>query len=109
MRQQGGRRSAESGGSNVFSPQLARKSYLREESSMTKNSERAIDAKLTRRAFVGAAAATAAVGLAGCAPAATDEAPGQDEGEGLALPARTSSPTASSSTVAARRSASTTC
>ena len=42
---------------------------------MTKNSERAIDAKLTRRAFVGAAAATAAVGLAGCAPAATDEAP----------------------------------
>lgn len=59
MRQQGGRRSAESGGSNVFSPQLARKSYLREESSMTKNSERAIDAKLTRRAFVGAAAATA--------------------------------------------------
>ena len=68
MRQQGGRRSAESGGSNVFSPQLARKSYLREESSMTKNSERAIDAKLTRRAFVGAAAATAAVGLAGCAP-----------------------------------------
>lgn len=26
---------------------------------MTKNSERAIDAKLTRRAFVGAAAATA--------------------------------------------------
>ena len=67
MRQQGGRRSAESGGSNVFSPQLARKSYLREESSMTKNSERAIDAKLTRRAFVGAAAATAAVGLAGCA------------------------------------------
>lgn len=36
---------------------------------MTKNSERAIDAKLTRRAFVGAAAATAAVGLAGCAPA----------------------------------------
>ena len=35
---------------------------------MTKNSERAIDAKLTRRAFVGAAAATAAVGLAGCAP-----------------------------------------
>ena len=35
MRQQGGRRSAESGGSNVFSPQLARKSYLREESSMT--------------------------------------------------------------------------
>lgn len=80
MRQQGGRRSAESGGSNVFSPQLARKSYLREESSMTKNSERAIDAKLTRRAFVGAAAATAAVGLAGCAPAATDEAPAKDEG-----------------------------
>lgn len=85
MRQQGGRRSAESGGSNVFSPQLARKSYLREESSMTKNSERAIDAKLTRRAFVGAAAATAAVGLAGCAPAATDEAPAKDEGEGLAF------------------------
>ena len=75
MRQQGGRRSAESGGSNVFSPQLARKSYLREESSMTKNSERAIDAKLTRRAFVGAAAATAAVGLA----------PAKDEGEGLAF------------------------
>ena len=47
---------------------------------MTKNSERAIDAKLTRRAFVGAAAATAAVGLAGCAPAATDEAPTKDEG-----------------------------
>lgn len=47
---------------------------------MTKNSERAIDAKLTRRAFVGAAAATAAVGLAGCAPAATDEAPAKDEG-----------------------------
>ncbi len=46
---------------------------------MTKNSERAIDAKLTRRAFVGAAAATAAVGLAGCAPAATDEAPAKDE------------------------------
>lgn len=85
MRQQGGRRSAESGGSNVFSPQLARKSYLREESSMTKNSERAIDAKLTRRAFVGAAAATAAVGLAGCAPASTDEAPTKDEGEGLAF------------------------
>lgn len=85
MRQQGGRRSAESGGSNVFSPQLARKSYLREESSMTKNSERAIDAKLTRRAFVRAAAATAAVGLAGCAPAATDEAPAKDEGEGLAF------------------------
>ena len=83
MRQQGGRRSAESGGSNVFSPQLARKSYLREESSMTKNSERAIDAKLTRRAFVGAAAATAAVGLAGCAPAATDEAPAKDEGGSL--------------------------
>lgn len=52
---------------------------------MTKNSERAIDAKLTRRAFVGAAAATAAVGLAGCAPAATDEAPAKDEGEGLAF------------------------
>ncbi len=52
---------------------------------MTKNSERAIDAKLTRRAFVGAAAATAAVGLAGCAPAATDEAPTKDEGEGLAF------------------------
>ena len=50
---------------------------------MTKNSERAIDAKLTRRAFVGAAAATAAVGLAGCAPAATDEAPAKDEGQGL--------------------------
>ena len=48
---------------------------------MTKNSERAIDAKLTRRAFVGAAAATAAVGLAGCAPAATDEAPAKDEGD----------------------------
>lgn len=47
---------------------------------MTKNSERAIDAKLTRRAFVGAAAATAAVGLAGCAPAATDEAPRQGRG-----------------------------
>ena len=46
---------------------------------MTKNSERAIDAKLTRRAFVGAAAATAAVGLAGCAPVATDEAPAKDE------------------------------
>lgn len=52
---------------------------------MTKNSERAIDAKLTRRAFVGAAAATAAVGLAGCAPASTDEAPTKDEGEGLAF------------------------
>lgn len=52
---------------------------------MTKNSERAIDAKLTRRAFVGAAAATAAVGLAGCAPAATDEAPAKDEGGGLAF------------------------
>lgn len=52
---------------------------------MTKNSERAIDAKLTRRAFVGAAAATAAVGLAGCAPAATDEAPTKDEGESLAF------------------------
>lgn len=52
---------------------------------MTKNSERAIDAKLTRRAFVGAAAATAAVGLAGCAPAATDEAPAKGEGEGLAF------------------------
>lgn len=34
---------------------------------------------------MGAAAATAAVGLAGCAPAATDEAPGKDEGEGLAF------------------------
>ncbi|MFR5092976.1 MAG: molybdopterin-dependent oxidoreductase [Adlercreutzia equolifaciens] len=34
---------------------------------------------------MGAAAATAAVGLAGCAPAATDEAPAKDEGEGLAF------------------------
>ena len=55
---------------------------------MTKNSERAIDAKLTRRAFVGAAAATAAVGLAGCAPAATDEAPAKDEGRACPSPGR---------------------
>ena len=48
---------------------------------MTKNSERAADATLTRRAFVGAAAATAAAaGLAGCAPAATDDAPADEEG-----------------------------
>lgn len=47
---------------------------------MTKNSERAIDAKLTRRAFVGAAAATAAVGLAGCAPAANRRGAGQGRG-----------------------------
>lgn len=46
---------------------------------MTKNSERAADATLTRRAFVGAAAATAAAaGLAGCAPAATDDAPAEE-------------------------------
>ena len=105
MRQQGGRRSAESGGSNVFSPQLARKSYLREESSMTKNSERAIDAKLTRRAFVGAAAATAAVGLAGCAPAATDEAPAKDED--LPVTRRIPMRMRRSSTLRARRSVST--
>lgn len=71
---------------------------------MTKNSERAIDAKLTRRAFVGAAAATAAMGLAGCAPAATDEAPAKDED----LPSRGRIPMQMrrSSTLRARRSAS---
>lgn len=52
---------------------------MREESSMTKNVECACDPKISRRAFVGAAAATAAVaGLAGCAPTAEpkDEASG---------------------------------
>lgn len=46
---------------------------------MTKNVECACDPKISRRAFVGAAAATAAVaGLAGCAPTAEpkDEASG---------------------------------
>lgn len=48
---------------------------------MTNNAERGATAKVTRRAFVGAAAATAAVaGLAGCAPAASTDAPADEEG-----------------------------
>jgi len=53
---------------------------------MTNHSERVSDPKLTRRAFVGAAAATAAAaGLAGCAPAATDEKEAESGKEGAPL------------------------
>ena len=45
-------------------------------------------AGISRRTFISGSAIAgtlAALGLAGCAPAATDEAPAKDEGEGLAF------------------------